>query len=446
VRVLALAALCGLTLSPSAHAIEVAFEHDSNLPLVYINLAVRAGGVSDPDGQAGITNFMGEMLMRGSASRTKEQIDLELDQMGAKLEVDVRAEMLIFRGAVLSSQLDGYLKLLTDLVTQPKFPEQEMRKLKSEIVSGILEETGRDGSLAGRRFNRFLFASHPYGNPVLGKVKDIESLTVAQVKTHYEKVMRDQRMVVIGTGDAQVSRLEAWAAQIAQARPGGDKAPVLATPKNGDKRRMLIIDKPDRTQTQIRFGQVGTTFTDPRFFAIYLGNHAFGGGSFSARLMVEIRVKRGWAYGASSQLMGGSRPRSWTVAYSPASKDSGAALKYGLGMVAELRDKGISQAEFQFARDSLINGAGFMYNTPKKRVENRILERMLELPDGFMASYAEKFAQLTLDDVNRSLKEFLHPDQLAIAVVATAAEMKGPLAEAAGLPADQVRVVPYTED
>src|SRR3954453_11556481 len=96
-------------------AVESAVEQDSRLPLVYLNVAIKAGAVSDPQGESGITNFMGEMLLRGTRLRKKEQIDLEFDQMGARLDVDTRGESMIFRGAVLSSQLDRYLKLVTEI-------------------------------------------------------------------------------------------------------------------------------------------------------------------------------------------------------------------------------------------------------------------------------------------------------------------------------------------
>src|SRR5688500_1513374 len=99
-------------------AAEVSFEKDPKLPIVYLNAAFKAGAVTDPASQSGMTNFMGEMLIRGTKSRTKEQLDLALDQMGARLEVETRAEALIFRGAVLSSQLEPFLKLVTEVLTE----------------------------------------------------------------------------------------------------------------------------------------------------------------------------------------------------------------------------------------------------------------------------------------------------------------------------------------
>ena len=435
-----------LGLPLAAQAMEVAFEPDSSLPLVYINVAVKTGTVSDPMGQSGITNFMGEMLIRGTRQRTKEQIDLELDQMGAKLNVEVRAEALIMRGAVVSSQLDRYLKLLSEIITQPSFPEQEIRKLRSEVVSGIYDELGRDQSLAGRRFTKFLFRGHPYGKPVLGTIKDIEKINRVQIVDHYDHLIRDRKMLVIGAGDATEERIQAWSKELAAARAGGEAALKVSQPENSEFRRLLIVDKPDRTQTQIYAGQVGMRMTDPEFFPLYLGNHVFGGGSFSARLMMEIRVKKGWSYGASSNFRQGRQPRSWSLYLFPAAKDTAAALQKSLSMVEELAKNGITQAELDFAKSSLVNSAGFMFNTPAKRVENKLLERTLDLPDGFMKTYGPELDKVTLAQTNQALAKFLKPERLAITVLGSAKDLKESLIQASGVEAGHAEVVPYTEE
>jgi zinc protease len=403
-----------------ARAVDTSFERDPSLPLVYINVAVRAGTVTDPPRQSGVTNFMGEMLMRGTRSRTKEQIDLELDQMGAQLEVEARAEALIFRGAVLSSQLDRYLRLLRSIIIQPSFPANEMRKLKAEIRAGIRQELDNDSSLGARAHARFLFGSHPYGNPILGTEPDIARLTREQVMRHYDRLVRNRTLVVLGSGDADPKRIAAWANGLGKARPGGVEAAKVAPPAQPQTRRLLIVDKPDRTQTQIFGGQIGKRLTDDDYFPLYVGNHAFGGGSFSSRLMQEVRVKRGWSYGASSAFRHGLEPRSWTYHLFPASKYTPEALALTLSMIEDLKNGGIRADELEFARRSLVNGAGFLFNTPRKRVENRLLELTLDLPEGFFRAYGPRIAQVTRDQVNEALRKFLLPGQLTLTVVGTA--------------------------
>ncbi|MBC7693461.1 MAG: insulinase family protein [Methylotenera sp.] len=444
-----LATLAIVASANSAQAVEVAFERDTNLPVVNLNIAVKAGAVTDPQGQSGITNFMGEMLLRGTKKHTKEQLDLALDQMGATLEVETRAEALILRGAVLASQVGPFLDIVNEIITQPRFPESEVKKLKSQIVSNLLEELGSDQALGGKRFTQFLFNGHPYGKPVMGNIRDVEKLTGDQIRKHYDALIKDKLLLVVGNGDANEGQIRSWADQLANVRPSapGDRDFVeVPQPQNPEHRRLLIVDKADRTQTQISAGQIGMRMTDADFFPVFLGNHAFGGGSFSARLMVEIRVKRGWSYGANSYFKHGLKPRSWQVHLFPASKDTAQALALSLKMIEDLQKNGITKEEFEFSKRSLVNSAGFMYNTPKKRVENKLLERTLNLPDGFMKTYGPELAKVTLPQVNQALSTYLKPEKLSIAVLATAADMKEPLAKAAGVPLDQVVVQPYTEE
>ncbi|MDR3605976.1 MAG: pitrilysin family protein [Oligoflexia bacterium] len=429
-------------------AVEVSFEEDKRLPLVYVNLAVKAGAVTDPEGESGITNFVGEMLLRGTRDKTKKEIDLELDQMGARLEVETREEALILRGAVLSSQLEPFLKLVLEIVTEPSFPEKEIGKLRKEIVSGLLEELGDDSSLEARHFSKFLFRDHPYGNPVLGKIGTIERLDRAKVLAQYENIFHEKNFLIVGEGDAAEKTIQAWGDSIGKLRPSGDRkaAAVVGTPENAPERRLEIVDKPDRTQTQIDVGQIGVRMTDPDYFALYVGNHAFGGGSFSARLMTEIRVKRGWSYGAYSYFRPGLKPRSWIAHLFPAAKDAPAALAETLHLIEQLKKDGITSPEFEFAQRSLVNSAGFMYNTPQKRVANTLLERTTDLPSGFMESYASRISALNREQVNAALKRFLHPEKLAMSVLGTASQLKEALTKASGVKAPDVVVVPYTEE
>ncbi len=470
--------LCGITSTQRSEAIEIAFERDPRLPLVYINLALKTGSVSDPKGKSGITNFMGEMLLRGTKKRSNEQLNLDLDQIGAKLEVETRLESIILRGAVVSKHLPTFLNIVSEVVTEPSFPETEISKLKGELISTLRELLGSDGSLASRWFTRFLFQGHPYGNPILGTDKNLRSLTRKQIVDHYNQVVSDRLLVFVGTGDASNELISNWVNKIASVlaertgsdqhgkelgqtagqeagqegiteKPNSKKHLLLSTdlqnPKNPDKRRLLVVDKPDRTQTQINVGQVGISPTDSDYFPLYLGNHALGG-SFSSILMSEIRVKRGWSYGAYSMFRLGLHPRSWHTNLFPAAKDSPAALELTLKLLKDAKDLGITDAQFEFAQKSLIHNAQFMFNTPKKRVENVLVEKTLDLPAGFFRDYAEQLDKVSKSDVNRALNRFLKPDQMTITVLGTASQLKDALSKVTGVPVAEIKVIPYTAE
>lgn len=449
---LAFGTLLQLPVATPAEAVEVTFEKDSRLPLVYINLAVKAGAVTDPKGQEGLTNFLGEMMLRGTKSHTKSQIDQAIDQLGARLEVETRAEALILRGAVLSANLEDFLKIVQEIVTEPSFPEDQIAHLKNETISNLQEELGHDATLAARRFNRFLFRDHPYGKPVLGNIHDVQNFTRQEVIDHYNRLFRSSALLSVSYGDSSLEKISDWATALGKARPD---TPLTETdqkilsqvgpPQNADHRRLLIVDKPDRTQTQIYAGQIGTLMTDKNFFPLHLGNYAFGGPSFSSVLMVEVRVKRGWSYGANSAFRFGIQPRSWQMHLFPAEKDTPDALGLALNLAEDLKSKGITQEQFQFSKTSLVNSAGFIFNTPKKRVENILVEKTLNLPNGFMKTFGPEISRLKLDEVNSALKSFMLPNQMAITVLGTAKNLKSSLAKAAAVPEDQIEVIPYTE-
>ncbi len=435
-----------LLMSTRLFAFEVNFEEDRSLPLVYLNVALKAGSVDDPEKQSGITNFLGQMLLRGTRSQTKEQMDLALDQMGAELNIETRAEAVVLRGAVLAHELPDFLKLLTEILTEPSFSEHEIKKLKAVVISQILDELGSDRTLSMRRATRHLFQKHPYGKPVLGIATDIEKLNRSQIQAHFDRLIRDKKLLILGAGDTKAETIQTWAHSLAQMRQGGSDSAAVSPPEDFSKRKLIIIDKPDRTQTQIYGGQVGIKLTNPDFFPLYIANYAFGGGSFLARMMVEIRVKRGWSYGAGSFFRHGRQPRSWQFHLFPAAKDTAQALAYSINMVSELKEKGITSSEFEQAKQSLMNNSGFMFNTPQKRVENKLLEKTLELPTGFMSRYQEKLSTVTLAQANHAIGQFLKPEHLSVTVLGTAKDLREPLAKAAGVPLTEVEVIPYTQE
>lgn len=433
----------------SAQALETRFEADASLPVVYLNVAVKAGAAHDLPGQSGIGNFVGEMMLRGTKSRSKTQIDETLDLLGATLAVEVRAEAIIFRGRVLSSKLAEYMEIVQDIVTNPSFPEKEIAKLKEEISSDIVETRGNDSSLGKLFWDGFLFEGHPYGKSVLGKLRDLARLERGDLVRHYANLFQDRNLLVVGSGDSEASFVDAWAKRIAEKRPNSEGVnPVRSAPmpKKWEKRRVLFVDKPERTQTQLYFGQVGLRMTDPNYFPIHLANHVFGGGSFSARLMTEIRVKRGWSYGAYSYFRHGIQPRSFQAYTFPAAKDTPGAVTLLDTLLREWKEKGITPAEFEFAKSSLINSAGFAYNTPAKRVENILLEKTLGLPDGFMKSFADHLEKVTHAEANAAVKSFLEPDRMSVLVLGTAKDLKSKVAESLKMPEGEIAVVPFTKE
>lgn len=436
--------LLSSSLSPAA---ELYFEKDASLPLVYVTAAFRGGATQDPDGKSGLSDLMGKLMLRGTKNKSKQQIDLALDQMGASLEFDTRSEFIAFRGMVLSENLDAFLSLMSEILVSPSFRSQDFEKLKKEQSSQLLEELGQDRSLIKLRFEETFFKGHPYSKPVAGKIKDIQSITVADLQKQYQKLINQSQMVILGAGDTSEKAFDRFLSSVKIER--NQTSHLNALPEfttEPKKLRVVIFDKPDRTQTQVMIGQKGVTIRDPEIDALQLANHAFGGSSFQARLMVELRVKRGWTYGAGSAFRLGSKSHSWRVGFFPKNADTPPAIKEALKLIADLKKSGISETEFSASKQGLVNSAGFSYNTPQKRLENKLIEVLYGLPEGYFKNYANRLSALSLANVNTAIEKFITPDQLLIGVLGTASVSKAEIAKALGMKDSDIEVQSYQKE
>jgi len=431
----------------SANAAELYFEKDTSLPLVYVTVAFKGGAAQDPAGKNGVTDIMTKLMLRGTKEKTKQQIDLALDQLGANLDVETRAEFITFRGDVLSENLKPFLELLGEIISSPSFQSRELEKLKKEQVSGILDSLSQDRSLVGLRFDETFFKGHPYSKANNGRIADIQSLTVSDVQKQYDRLIHSSQMIVLATGNTSKSAVEPFVDTIEKTRNTPSEITPLPDFTNAPKKlRVVIFDKPDRTQTQVVIGQKGVPFTSPELDALQLANYAFGGGSFQARLMVELRVKRGWTYGAGSGFKLGSHAHTWRISFFPKNADTPPAIAEAIHMVRDLKAHGITQAEFDAAKRSLVNSASFSYNTPAKRMENKLTEKIFGLPDGYYHDFADRIEALKLDDVNHAIESFVDPDHMMIGVVATASVSKADIAKALHIPEKQIEVQDYRKE
>jgi zinc protease len=196
----------------------------------------------------------------------------------------------------------------------------------------------------------------------------------------------------------------------------------------------------------VLIGQRGVPYNDPNLDALEIANYAFGGGSFGSRLMAELRVKRGWTYGAGSNFKMGSRAHTWKVSFFPKNADTPPAIQEALKLIRDLKETGITKEEYDNARQAMTNNAGFSYNTPAKRLENKLTEKLFGLPDGYFKNQAKRINSISLEQVNAALKNFLTPDQVMVGVVGTASVSKADIAKILNIPEKDVEVQDYQKE
>lgn len=420
----------------------VLVESSRALPLVHVTVAQLSGATEDPTGKEGLTRLTARLARRTGGGLAPQELDTRIDSLGAALSSDVTHSVSSFHGSVISRNLDAFVDLLTDVIVKPSLEAEELGRLQRETVADLIEARDNDQALVRRWFQRKLFAGHPYSRSVSGTIPSLESLTQSDVKAHYQRSLVAGNLLFAFAGDIDEDRARSVAARIADALPSGErKSDGIPDPTVPAGRRLVFVDKPERTQTQILIGGLGTHPSDPDHVALSVGNTIFGG-TFTARLMNEVRSKRGWSYGAYSSLPYDRRRQSFSMWVFPKATDAAPCIELELELLEKWRNKGVTKKELAWAKRFLIRSHAFAVDTPSKRVGLQLDSALYSLPEGYYENYLEHVKAVTLEQVNEAIRTRISDQDLLVTVVGTEKDVGDDIRKAiAGL--SQSEVVPF---
>ena len=426
---------------PSGSIILVEENHD--LPLVRVQVAVRVGAGDDAADKDGLTNFASELMGRAAGGRTRAEIDAAFDALGTSLDVGSDYDGVTFEVAVLKEKLEPALALVADVLLRPDFPRGEADKLKRELLAHLDELRDDDGTLARRFFTRALYGAHPYGRTVIGTEASIKALSLDGARAWHKKALAGSQMVFGIAGDVDAGDVaKAIARHFATLPAGGGEPPVRPTIARRSGMRLTLVDKPERTQSQILMGQPAPRWQDPDFLPLQVATTAFGG-TFTARLMDEVRSKRGLSYGASARLGQGRGAKALVAHVFPSLEQTPETLALVLGLWRTWVADGVTAREVEFARGYLAKSFAFSVATPEDRLELRAALEIAGMPRDFADTFAARVSKVEEADCVRALSTHLSPGDLEITIVSTADELLPKLKEAKLLDGLTVDVVPY---
>ncbi len=418
-------------------------EESHDLPLVDMSISFRTGSAFDPPAKTGLARLFVRMLRRGAAGWSSDRIEQTIDRYGGEIGVDASPATITVHAQVIRRNLAPFMELLVALLAKPTFPADELARLQRESVAEIIEARDSDRSLAGAFFRRALFGAHPYGRRAT--TTSIPAVTRDDIVAFHAAHFVRGNLVLGISGDVTEQEVRALILPLAASLPKGDALPdPTPEPAPIRGRRLLLVDKPARSQTQVLVGGMGTKPDDPDHFALHVANTVFGG-TFTARLMAEVRSKRGWSYGAYSRLPIDRRREAFSMWTFPAATDAGPCIALELELLERLIAEGITQLELDFAKEFLAESYAFDVDTAYKRARQRVDEEIYSLPSDYHTRYVERVRAVTLEEANAALRARLSAEDLRIVVVGTASAIQSPI-EAAIARLAGVEVVPFDQE
>lgn len=412
------------------------------LPIVSVLLAFRSGSAHDPVGRDGLARVTARMLRRGARGWSSQAIEATIDALGGEFGADVSASATTVHFEVIRRSLEPLLELVATMLAEPTFDEQELARLMRESEADIIEARDSDRSLCSRALRRTLFAGHPYGRRVSGMIQTLRAITRADVEAFYKRHYTRENAVIAISGDIEADEAAALAEKLLAGLPAGEiVADPVPPPEGGKGRRLVFVDKPERTQTQMLLGSLGTHARDPDHVPLLISTTAFGG-TFTSRMMQEIRAKRGWSYGAYARVGFDRQRDAFTMWAAPSATDAPACLGLELSLLEAWRKDGITGEELEFVKRYLVRSHAFEIDTARKRVHQPIDEVLFDLPEGYHSQYLSHVEAVTLGAANEAITRRISEDDMVISVVGTYSEIGDVITKA--IPKlDQVTVVPF---
>lgn len=417
-------------------------ESSDALPIVSVLVAFRSGSAHDPEGREGLGRITARMLRRGAEGFSAQRIEETIDALGGELAADASPSATTVHFEVIRRSIDPLADIVATLLAKPAFDEAELGRLKREAEAELIEARDSDRALASRAFRRTLFAGHPYGRRVSGTIAAIRAMEREDARAFYGRHYVRANAVVAISGDIDEAEGRALAERLLAGLPEGeriaDPVPPPAAPRG---RHLVFVDKPERTQTQMVVGGLGTHAHDPDHMPLLVANTAFGG-TFTSRLMQEVRAKRGWSYGASSRVGFDRQRDAFTMWTAPAATDAAACLALELDLLHAFREDGITEEELGFVKRYLVRSHAFEIDTARKRVHQRLEAELFDLPEGYHDRYLADVEAVDVAAARTAVRARLSEDDLVIGVVGTHAEI-GKAIEKAIPNLSQVTVAPF---
>jgi zinc protease len=398
-------------------AVLIVEQHE--VPIVQVNLIVRAGAAADPAGRFGVASMTSAMLDEGAGTKSALELADAIEFLGADLSTTSSFAYSAVRMSVPVARLGDALPLLAEVAVRPSFPAEELERLRKERLTALLQARDDPAAIVGVAFPRLVFGTtHRYGTATGGTAAELKAMTLDDLRAFHRTYYRPEHATLIVAGDVTQTTVVPQLEKVFGSWKGPADATAIATvpePKQLAKRQIYLIDKPGAAQSQIRIGWVGVPRSTPDFPTLEVLNTILGG-AFTSRLNQNLREVHGYSYGARSifdtRLSNGLF---YATAGVQTDKTAEALREFFNEFGGML--KPIPGEELQKAKNYVAYGFPAEFETSSdlaRKVEEQVV---YSLPEEYFPSFVRAVTQVGNPDVQKAAARYIQPDKFAVVIV-----------------------------
>ncbi|WPR73913.1 pitrilysin family protein [Algoriphagus sp. NG3] len=406
------------------NGLKVFVVENDKLPRVSFTLVFERDPIMEGD-KAGMTGFVGEMLTAGTTNRTKDEFDEEVDFIGAS----IGASSTSVSASSLKKHQEKVLDLMTDVLFNPVFPEEELDKLKKQAITALATSKDEPNAISSRLSNAMVYGKdHPYGE--VNTEQTLKNVTVDDIKLYYETFFKPNIAYLAIVGDMSKAEAEKIVkAHFSDWKQGEVPSYIYPEPAPADQNMVALVDRSSSVQTVINVAQpINLTVGDEDYISSRVLNQVLGGGS-SSRLFMNLREDKGYTYGAYSSLSPDKLVGRFSANASVRTEVTDSAVVEFIYEINRLVEEGVTQEELDKAKANLAGSFGRSLESPATIANFALNIERYDLPKDYYETYLQKMNELTVEDINKTAKDLINPGKLYITAVGNGAEIKDKLAQ-----------------
>jgi len=371
-----------------------------------------------------VASMAASLLTQGTAKRTAQQIAESIDFVGGTLSAAAADDDTIIGTKVVKKDFDLAMDLLSDIALRAKFADDEIARQKQQLLSNLRVNYDDADYLASAVFERAVYGLHPYGLPTEGTPISIQAMGREDIIQFHDSYYTPGSALLAFSGD--ISAEAAFAAAEKYFGAWSTKqtaAPAHAAASVSPGMHIIVVNKPDTVQTQIRIGKPGIRRNDPEYIPLYVTDRIFGG-SYNSRLNTEVRIKKGLTYGANSVFDTRMDAGNLLASTFTRTETTVAAVQLVVDQIKGMASGNLKSEELTFAHDYLVGVYPIQTETPDQVASRVLTAAHYGLPANYNETYQNRIDAVTLQQANSEAAKYFQPGTLLIVLAGNAAQFR----------------------
>jgi zinc protease len=389
-------------------------------PAVTMRLLVRVGAAADPKNKLGLARLGASLLDQGTTTKSAQETNDAIDFIGGVMGAAAGTDLTFVNMVVMKDSFETGMRMLSDMARHPAFAQTEIERQRQQTLSGLQVSLEDPEYVANSVFDRLVYGFHPYGLPDTGTPETISTVSRDDLLSFHRQHFAPNNAILAIVGDVTAEEAFSTAKKVFGDWDKRDVPAQKFIEPPEPTRRVIVINKPDAVQTEVRVGHLGIARNHPDYMAVNLAIRILGGEG-SNRLHQVLRTERGLTYGAQANMDTLKDTGDFEAETNTRSDATGEVLKLIVDEFWRLQRERVGTMELDNAKAYLTGSFPLTIEAPESIAIQVVNALFYSLPLEQLQNFRERVNAVTVDDIQRVARAYLHPDRLSVVLVGNAA-------------------------